>query len=95
MLRRGYLGHAHPSGPRLPGRLRRVGYRGRAGETIGLGSGTLSTPAGIVRTWMGSTAHHDVILRPRYRAVGVGVRPGSPVPLAGAGTYVANLGTRR
>jgi uncharacterized protein YkwD len=94
MLRRRYLAHAHPRGPRLPNRLRRVGYRWRAGETIGLGAGALSTPEGIVKTWMGSTAHRDVILRARYRGVGVGVRPGAPVRLRGAATYVANFGTR-
>jgi uncharacterized protein YkwD len=94
MLRRRYLGHARAGGPTLSGRLRRVRYVGSAGETIGLGYGTLSSPQAIVGSWMGSTVHHDIVLRAKYRVVGVGVRTGAPVRLERAATYVANFGTR-
>lgn len=96
MLRRRYLAHSHPRGPTLGRRLARVGYQGRGGETLAVGAGRLATPRAIVESWMNSSVHREVLLRPRYRAIGAAVRRGAPVRVGPPRvTVVANLGTRR
>jgi uncharacterized protein YkwD len=52
-----------------------------------------STPAAAVEAWMESDRHRRVLLRRRYRDVGVGVALGTPVRTGPAGaTYAAALG---
>jgi uncharacterized protein YkwD len=43
----------------------------RVGEIIARGKG-FRDPAAVVRAWMASPAHHDVIVRPSYRQAAVG-----------------------
>ncbi|HEV3002144.1 MAG TPA: CAP domain-containing protein, partial [Solirubrobacteraceae bacterium] len=67
------------------------------GENIAWGSGTLSSPAGIVAAWMASPGHKENLLNPTYREIGIGIVPGSPrsPEMAGAATYTTDFGTRR
>jgi uncharacterized protein YkwD len=98
MAARRYFSHTSPSGTTMNARIARSGYArgGRGyviGENIAWGSGTASTPARIVRSWMGSPGHRANILSPRYREIGIGVVRRAPNGAAG-GTYTTNFGAR-
>jgi uncharacterized protein YkwD len=86
MVRLRFFDHVSPGGSTLGTRLRRVGFRsaGRAGETIGWGSGSLATPGALVSAWMASPPHRAIILDGGFSEVGVGVAPGSPAGGGGA-----------
>jgi uncharacterized protein YkwD len=63
------------------GRLRRFGVQGpMLGETLAWGIGAKGTAAWIVRMWLASPGHREIMLRPGFRLVGVGVTIG---PMAG------------
>jgi uncharacterized protein YkwD len=49
-----------------------------AGQNIGWGSGTLATPAAMVRAWMLSPPHREIMLSGGYRDIGVGIAPAAP-----------------
>jgi uncharacterized protein YkwD len=93
MSRRGYFAHQRSGGPSLGRRVRAAGFRGRnVGEAIAYGCGSLSTPASIVRAWLGSPPHRAILLSRRSR-VGVGVSGRPPVGCGGRGaTYVLDAG---
>jgi uncharacterized protein YkwD len=97
MAARRYFSHTSPAGTTMSARIARSGYtRGRRyviGENIAWGTGTVSTPASIVRSWMRSPGHRANILSPRYREIGIGVVRRAPDGAAGA-TYTTNFGAR-
>ena len=68
-----------------------------AGQNIGWGSGTLATPAAMVRAWMLSPPHREIMLSGGYRDIGVGIAPATPQRstegLPGA-TYVVEFASR-
>jgi uncharacterized protein YkwD len=68
-----------------------------AGQNIGWGSGALATPAAMVRAWMLSPPHREIMLSGSYRDIGVGIAPAapqrSPEGLPGA-TYVVEFASR-
>jgi uncharacterized protein YkwD len=82
MARRGKLTHTSANGNSFARRLMkhgytRSGYRSwSAGEDIARAKkGSLyATPTVIVSSWMKSSAHRAVILRSKFRDVGVGIR---------------------
>lgn len=96
MVRREYFSHVSPAGQTLADRLRAAGYavdRGwAAGEVLAWGTGRRSMPAAVVAAWMRSPSHRRVLLRSRYRDIGVGSVRGSPAGGAGGATYAASLG---
>jgi uncharacterized protein YkwD len=93
MVRDRFFDHVSPAGSTLGGRARAAGYAGRTlGETIGWGSGELSTPAAIVEQWMLSPPHRAIILHGGFRRVGLGVASGCPEGIAGAATVTADFG---
>lgn len=84
MAVRHYFEHVSPDGQTPLDRIRASGFlpagHGYAiGENIAWGSGTLSTPAQIVRVWMHSPGHRANILNRRFRSTGMGVVAGVPV----------------
>jgi uncharacterized protein YkwD len=89
-----YFSHTSTNG-RSPGaRIASTGYRSRTwGENIGWGTGSLSTPAQIVRSWMNSPGHRANILSGKFRKSGIGVAIGTPSNGSGA-TYTQDFGTR-
>ncbi len=98
MAARRYFSHTSPSGTTMGARIARSGYTrgGRGyviGENIAWGTGTVSTPASIVRSWMASPGHRANILSRRYREIGIGVVRRAPNGAAG-GTYTTNFGAR-
>jgi uncharacterized protein YkwD len=96
MVRRRFFGHVGPGSLSLGARLARARYlpsRGHwvVGENLGVGRGRGSSPLGIHRSWMGSTAHRVNILHPRFREVGYGIYGGDPFGSRGI-TYTADFG---
>jgi uncharacterized protein YkwD len=68
------------------------------GQNIGWGTGSEATPAGIVRSWMNSPPHREIILTRAFREAGVGMAPRLPEVLArGAqgATYALELSARK
>ena len=96
MVAEHYFDHIGPRGDDLTHRARAAHYlKARAswflGENIAWGSGSLSTPASIVRQWMHSPPHRANILNRSFRDVGLGVATGAPSGGAGA-TYTLDFG---
>ncbi len=94
-----FFSHVDPAGGALAGRIAASGYsRGRdlfgAGEDLAWGAGMRGNPAGTVAAWLGSAGHRSVMLDPRYRDVGIGVSPGTPVDLSTGATSSMLVGSR-
>ena len=97
MLRGGFFAHQGPGEPALGARLRRMKYRGGAGENLGAGAGVpYATARGMVDGWMNSPVHKANILERAFRTVGISVMPRKPFepPVPGA-VYTAAFGTTR
>jgi uncharacterized protein YkwD len=76
MLARQYFEHNAPS-ETFDHRIRRHLNSSLVGENIAWGTGRYATPAGLVRLWMNSRTHRDIILMKGLRRVGLGVAIGS------------------
>lgn len=100
MVARQYFSHVTPSGANARQRISRSGYvRNRSackvGETIAWGTERQSTPAELVRSFMGSPGHRRVLLDRRYRDIGVGLALGAPISGMGDGaTLTLQFGRR-
>lgn len=98
MVRRGYFAHTTPRGSSFVQRIRRAGYLrpGRwwyLGEDLAWGVGSRGSPQGVVRAWMHSPKHREVMLTPLFREVGIGLVWGAPRGLdLPAATYTADFG---
>ena len=96
MVRNHYFSHTSPTGLTVSDRVARSGWmRGRrhwaVGETLAWWTRP-ARPETIVRAWLRSHAHRTVMLRRRYRVVGIGIAPGTPAGRPGR-TYTANFGS--
>ena len=95
-----FFAHVGPAEPGLVTRVRRALYLAGAGgwtlgENIGYGRWPNGTPRSMARSWMRSSGHRTVILRPAYRSVGIGIVRGVPGrPSARGATYTADFGVR-
>jgi uncharacterized protein YkwD len=73
-----YFAHDSQSGEKWSARIIRYGYTQqgcsywRAGEDIYYGAGLLASPVAVVKAWMASKAHRQVILTKTFRDIGVG-----------------------
>jgi uncharacterized protein YkwD len=98
MVRRGYFAHTGLSGDTFVQRIRAAGYLASArrwlvGENLAWGWGLRGSPAGIVRAWLRSPEHREILLRPSYREVGIGVALGAPRrQTKPAATFTADFG---
>jgi uncharacterized protein YkwD len=72
MVRRGFFAH----GP-FAGRLRHFGMKdGYVGEDLGWTAKAGSAVPDLLAMWLKSPLHRHVLLNPRYRRIGIGVRRG-------------------
>jgi uncharacterized protein YkwD len=100
MARRNYFDHPSPGGSTPAARARSAGYIGHArswtvGETLAWGTGRLATPDSIVRGWLNSPPHRELMLSPRFADFGLGIAAGAPQPgVSGGATYTMMLGRR-
>lgn len=77
-LRTGRASHESADGTPCRQRLRRYSRARRTGETIvWLTGGQRVTARRIVRMWLASRSHRRVLMDPRFRRIGVGVRSGN------------------
>ena len=98
MARRTLLSHVSANGWTIGPRVRHFGYspdgyaQWTAGETIARATfdSPAATPKAIVKLWMGSTAHRQVLLTARLRDIGVGIARGSD----GRRYFAVDLGRR-
>jgi uncharacterized protein YkwD len=87
---------AHDGDGTLLSRADGAGFRGASvGEVLAFGSGSVGSPKAMVRAWLHSAEHREILLMRRWRQIGVGVSFGSPVGPDGPGeaTYTADLGS--
>ena len=99
MVSQGYFDHSSPSGDTFVDRVIGAGYAKRndgwtLGENLAWGTGDLSTPAGIMQSWMNSSGHKANILKKAYREVGIGIRLGVPSDNGVGATITAEFGAR-
>lgn len=101
MVMNGYFSHISPGGDSAITRARQTGYMSGArawgiGEALGWGGGKAASPKRVVRGWLRSAGHRQIILSRGWRHIGVGVMLGSPgSPGSYATTYTASFGFRR
>jgi uncharacterized protein YkwD len=99
MVRLRYFDHTDPNGRTFVQRVLREGYVARnqgwsLGENIAWGTGSLATPAAIMKAWMQSPGHRANILRGAYREIGIGVKLGVPTAAGGGATVTVDFGVR-
>ena len=99
MVDEGYFDHTTPGGTSFVDRILSAGYVKRdagwtLGENLAWGTGDLSTPAGIMTSWMNSPGHKANILKRAYREVGIGIRLGVPSDGTVGATYTLDFGAK-
>lgn len=103
MVERDYFEHDAPEGIDPFERIERAGYiRPRsvwnAGENIGWGTGSLSTPRSMMDAWMKSYGHRLTLIASDFDELGVGIALGSPsaahAQRSDAVTYTVDFGWR-
>jgi uncharacterized protein YkwD len=93
MVARRFFAHVTPEGIDPGARLAAAGWSGTMwAENIAWGSGSLGTPAEIVKGWMNSPGHRANILNGALRTSGIGVAAGTPAGDATGGTYTQDFG---
>jgi uncharacterized protein YkwD len=98
MQRRSCFAHQCPGEKDLVGRIHATSYlpcncTWRVGETLAWGMRGQGTPRAIVKAWMHSPPHRQVLLDRGLRNVGIGLVWGSPSSRgAKAATYTADFG---
>ena len=99
MVRRRYFFHYTLSGAGPADRARRTGYvhsgcSWTVGEVLAWGTARSSSAAAIVRAWLRSPGHREIVLSPRYADAGVGTRAGTPAGHASGVTVTVVVGHR-
>jgi uncharacterized protein YkwD len=100
MVRRRYFSHTTPEGLSFADRIRGTGYLRASrqwfvGENLAWGWRGRDSARRIVRAWMHSPPHREVMLNPAFSEVGIGIAAGVPRPLPpGGATYTADFGVR-
>jgi uncharacterized protein YkwD len=95
-----FFEHTTPSGVTMVQRILRARYASNRvgwsfGENLAWGTGSLSTPRGVVDAWMASAGHRANILKRSYREIGIGVVTGIPSGGHDGATYTADFGVIR
>jgi uncharacterized protein YkwD len=99
MVAAGYFDHTTPGGVTFVDRILGAHYVKRSdgwtlGENLAWGTGDLSTPDGVMGSWMNSPGHKANILKRAYREVGIGIRLGVPSDDTVGATYTLDFGVR-
>jgi uncharacterized protein YkwD len=81
MATRKFFEHRNPDGVEPAARIVHAGYPPiLVGENLAWGELWRSTPAEIVKGWMGSPGHRANLLESRYREIGIGLAFAAPQP---------------
>jgi uncharacterized protein YkwD len=103
MLDDGYFAHESADGTAFSDRIRRYytnrGWRSwSVGEALLASQGLSIDATGVVKAWLESPPHREIILSPTFRDAGIGVvwAPSAPRAFGGAETVVvtADFGLR-
>ena len=99
MVSEGYFDHTTPAGYTFVDRIVSAHYVKRSdgwtlGENLAWGTGDLSTPDGVMTSWMNSPGHKANILKRAYREVGIGVKLGVPSDGTVGATYTLDFGAK-
>jgi uncharacterized protein YkwD len=99
MVAEGYFDHTTPGGTSFVDRIFAAGYVKRdggwvLGENLAWGTGDLSTPTGVMTSWMNSPGHKANILKRAYREVGIGIKLGVPTDDTVGATYTLDFGAK-
>jgi len=99
MVSRSFFSHTAPGGSTFVDRIVRSGYTQRndgwsLGENLAWGTGELGTARGIHEAWMRSSGHRANILKPVYRELGIGIRPGVPKDATVGATFTTEFGVK-
>lgn len=100
MIDRDYFAHSSLAGAGVATRARSAGYsvsgydQWSVGEVIAWGKGTRGTPASVVKAWMNSSSHRQIILTARWRDVGIGCSRGTFNGLSDVVMYTVDFGRR-
>jgi uncharacterized protein YkwD len=99
MVAAGYFDHTTPGGTTFVDRILASHYVKASdgwtlGENLAWGTGDLSTPAGVMNSWLNSPDHKANILKRAYREVGVGIRLGVPSDDTVGATYTLDFGVK-
>ena len=97
MVTRKFFDHTAPPVPAstFAQRLKRIKWKGSAGENLGFGTAYYATPRAAAWAWMHSASHRANILTRGYRWIGIAIANGSPK--GGdqqAATYATDFGGR-
>jgi uncharacterized protein YkwD len=97
-VRNDAFSHTGTDGSDIAERMRAAGHQlsgtWTAGEALGWGTGSLSTPAALVLEWLASPPHRRILLGREFHQLGVGVVAGAPEPTDGeltAATYTLDF----
>ena len=100
MARNDYFDHRSPGGSTPADRARSAGYLSgarswRVGENLAWGTGPLATPNSIVKAWLKSPAHRELMLSRGFADFGLGIAAGAPeAGVSGGATYTMLMGRR-
>jgi uncharacterized protein YkwD len=99
MVAEGYFDHTTPGGVTFVDRILGAHYVKRSdgwtlGENLAWGTGDLSTPDGVMTSWMNSPGHKANILKRAYREVGIGIKLGVPTDDTVGATYTLDFGAK-
>jgi uncharacterized protein YkwD len=100
MAQNDYFDHRSPGGSTPAERARSAGYLNgarswRVGENLAWGTGPLATPNSIVKAWLNSPPHRELMLSRGFADFGLGIAPGAPqAGVAGGATYTMLMGRR-
>jgi uncharacterized protein YkwD len=100
MVARRFFEHTAPGGATMVNRIFATRYVPRnagwaLGENLAWGTGSLSTPRGLMRAWMNSPGHRANIVKRAYREIGIGVVVGIPSGDRDGATVTADFGVIR
>jgi uncharacterized protein YkwD len=100
MAQNDYFDHRSPGGSTPAERARSAGYLSgarswRVGENLAWGTGPLATPNSIVKAWLNSPPHRELMLSRGFADFGLGIAAGAPqAGVTGGATYTMLMGRR-
>ena len=94
MLRHNFFAHESSDGTSFFRRVRSYAHARRVGENLAMLPGVRRAAQQVVRMWLDSAAHREILLSRGFRRVGVGTRSGQ---LGGqqATVYTVDFASRR
>jgi uncharacterized protein YkwD len=94
MLRHDFFSHQSSDGTSFDRRVRSYAHARRVGENLAMLPGVRRAARKVVRMWLRSAAHRQILMSRRFRRVGVGKRSGQ-LGAQKATLYTVDFASRR